>query len=74
MRTTFDAQADAAYITLVPKIEPGSSVRNIEAQGVKGGSVILDLDATGKLLGIEVIGARRLLHATFLAEAEQIDE
>ncbi|KJL27167.1 hypothetical protein RL72_00635 [Microbacterium azadirachtae] len=28
MRTTFDAEADAAYITLVPEIESGRSVRN----------------------------------------------
>ncbi|WP_344780985.1 hypothetical protein [Microbacterium kribbense] len=29
MRTTFDAEADAAYIYLVPEIEPGRAVRNV---------------------------------------------
>ncbi|MCE4027254.1 hypothetical protein LXM50_14865 [Microbacterium sp. Au-Mic1] len=42
MRTTFDAGAYAAYIYLVPEIQPGLSVRTIEAPGVDGGMVVLD--------------------------------
>jgi len=73
MRTTFDAEADAAYIYLVPEIEPGRSVRTLEVPDVNGGMVVLDLDAEGILLGVEVIGARNLLDPMLLADAERID-
>ena len=53
MRTTFDAEADAAYIELVPEIEPGRSVRN-EVVDTAGGTVVLDFDQAGMLLGVEV--------------------
>lgn len=73
MRTTFDADADAAYIHLVPDIEPGRSVRNVEVSIPEGGSVVLDIDRDGILLGVEVLGARGLLDPMFLAGAERID-
>lgn len=41
MRTTFDAEADAAYIHLVSEIEPGRVVRTIEVPDVDGGMVVL---------------------------------
>ena len=73
MRTTFDPEADAAYIYLVPVIEPGRSVRTLEVPDVDGGMVVLDFDAEGILLGVEVIGARNLLDPMLLADAERID-
>lgn len=73
MRTTFDAEADAAYITLAPEIAPGRSVRN-EIVDTAGGTVVLDFDQAGVLLGIEVIGATKLLDGEFLAGAERIDQ
>ncbi|MEU4014877.1 DUF2283 domain-containing protein [Microbacterium sp. NPDC028030] len=73
MRTTFDAEADAAYITLVSEIAPGRSVRN-EIVDTAGGTVVLDFDQAGVLLGIEVIGATKLLDGEFLAGAERIDQ
>ncbi|MDP3952984.1 DUF2283 domain-containing protein [Microbacterium sp.] len=72
MRTTYDAEADAAYITLVPEIEPGRPVRNAEVESA-GGSVVLDFDAAGVLLGVEVLGATRMLDAAILEGAERID-
>lgn len=73
MRTTFDAEVDASYITLVPEIEPGRSVRN-ETVETTGGTVVLDFDQTGVLLGVEVLGATTLLDGAFLAGAERIDQ
>lgn len=72
MRTTFDAEADAAYIQLVPEITPGRSVRN-EIVETAGGTVVLDFDHAGVLLGVEVLGATTLLDGEFLAGAERID-
>ena len=74
MRTTFDADADAAYISLTIGRAEGRSVRNVEVDSGKHGSVVLDFDADGVLLGLEVLGARRLLDGDFLAGAERIDE
>jgi uncharacterized protein YuzE len=73
VHTTFDAEADAAYIYLVPEIAPGRSIRNIEVQ-VSRGSVILDIDPEGILLGVEVLGARGVLDPMLLAGAERIDK
>ena len=73
MRTTFDAEADAAYIQLVPEIAPGRSARNIIIEDVAGGPIVLDFDAEGILLGVEVLGARRLLDGSVLAGAERLD-
>lgn len=73
MRTTFDAEADASYITLVPEIESGRSVRN-EIVETAGGTVVLDFDRAGMLLGVEVLGATKLLDGVFLAGAERIDQ
>lgn len=73
MRTTYDAEADAAHIHLTPKTEPGRSVRNVEIES-NGGSVVLDFDARGVLLGVEVLGATKTLDAGFLETAERIDE
>ncbi|CAD5140673.1 conserved protein of unknown function [Microbacterium sp. Nx66] len=72
MRTTFDAEVDAAYITLVPETESGRSVRN-EVVDIAGGTVVLDFDQSGMLLGLEILGATKLLDGVFLAGAERID-
>ena len=73
MRTTFDAEVDAAYISLAPETAPGRSVRNVEVESA-GGSVVLDFDAEGVLLGVEVLGATRILDREFLDAAERIDQ
>ncbi|MEV7618917.1 DUF2283 domain-containing protein [Microbacterium sp. NPDC089321] len=69
---TFDAEADAAYITLVPAIESGRSARD-EVVETAGGTVVLDFDQAGMLLGVEVLGAMKLLHRELVAGAERID-
>lgn len=64
--STFDSAADAAYWRLGGPVEPGAAVEQVVIER-DGGSVVLDFDAQGRLLGVEVIGARRLLRPTALA-------
>lgn len=73
MRTTYDAEVDAAYIALIPEEAPGNAVRTVEVE-TTGGSVVLDFDDRGVLLGIEVLGAAKVLDESILAGAVRIDE
>lgn len=72
MRATYDAEADAAYIHLVDNGAAGPSVRTPEVD-TPHGSVVLDLNADGMLLGVEVVGARATLQPAFLAQAERLE-
>jgi uncharacterized protein YuzE len=65
MRITHDPAADAAYVYLVDRIEPGESKR----QEVTEGGLVLDYDADGKLLGIEILYAGRLLRPETIESA-----
>jgi uncharacterized protein YuzE len=70
VKLTYDVDADAAFIYLVDSIEAGqvaeSQMCDLE---IREGAVILALDANGHLLGIEILGASRLLSAEVLATA-----
>ncbi|MGO1285432.1 MAG: NUDIX domain-containing protein [Brevibacterium yomogidense] len=66
---TFDAQADAAYFPLVSHIGHGEAVENTVIER-PGGTIILDFDADGRLLGVEVVGARTLLRDSTLEGLE----
>lgn len=67
MKLIYDPEADAASIRLLDSIQAGSIVRSqvcdIELTGC---SVILDFDATDKLIAIELLGASKLLPAGVL--------
>ena len=70
MSITYDREADAAYIYLVPK-ELARRVANTYAcdpQEVKG-QIQLDFDESGQLIGIEVLDASRLLPEEVLVGA-----
>ncbi len=56
MRISYDPTADAAYIRIVDPIEEGASVKQVIVPTDVPGSAqfILDLDAEGSLLGVEV--------------------
>nr|WP_314844543.1 DUF2283 domain-containing protein [uncultured Microbacterium sp.] len=59
----YDPEVDAAYATIGGVIAPGESARQLQVplpDGV-GGEVILDFDRNGHLLGVEILGASRLL-------------
>jgi uncharacterized protein YuzE len=55
----YDAEATAAYLTL----GPGPIVESEEVRP----SVVLDFDANGRIVGIEVLSAREVLHPDLLA-------
>ncbi|UNX53527.1 DUF2283 domain-containing protein [Georgenia sp. TF02-10] len=70
MRITYDRDADAAYISLVQKVEPGEATRQVPFIETPNNEsqVTLDFDVEGHLLGIEVLVASRALTAELLAE------
>jgi uncharacterized protein YuzE len=63
LRIEWDLEADAAYLALT-NIQPGASVENVQMIDRAGSLVgVLDLDARGRVLGIEFLNAtERLPH------------
>ena len=71
---TYDSGADAAYIYLVPYVAPGRASHQVVVEGVPGDSeIVLDFDSEGRILGIEIIGARSCLTQDLLRSAVAID-
>lgn len=71
LMVTYDADANAAYIYLQP---PGTRVAKMypcDPVDV-GGMINLDFDTDGRLVGVEVLGARAKLAPEFLAAVEDI--
>ena len=67
IRVRYDADADAAYFCFADAIHPGEAVLTVPVGGVSiDGIVNLDVDAQGRLLGLEVLNARRLLRPEIL--------
>ena len=74
MRVTYDRSANAAYIYLVPTVDEGQITKTYACDPIEiVGQINLDFDASGQLLGIEVLDADRLLSEELLKEAEIID-
>lgn len=74
MKITYDKEADAAYIYFVDKIEKGGVEQTYlldEFFDLKG-MVNLDLDAQGRLLGLEVLEAKSQLPPEVIAKAEKL--
>lgn len=71
MKLTYDPEADAAYIYVADRIAAGAVEQTYpcEPDGVNG-SVNLDFDASGRLVGIEILGAKAILPAETLSKAE----
>jgi len=58
MRLEYDKDVDAAYIYLVDKIKSGEAEKTIELND----SIILDFNKKGKLLGIEILNASKVMN------------
>jgi uncharacterized protein YuzE len=70
MHIEYDTENDTAYVSLVAHIAEGAAVRQIPVDGVGAeAEVFLDVDASGRLLGIEVIGASGALPAELLEQS-----
>ena len=71
MKITYDRFADAAYIYLVD-IPPAGVAETypLDPNEKLVTGLALDFDKSGKLLGIEVLGAKRRLPEHVLQEAE----
>jgi uncharacterized protein YuzE len=67
LRVTYDPEANAAYIYFVPNIEFGGVARTVPVDGGEHPWMVnLDVDSEGRLLGIEVLDARRLMPRSLL--------
>lgn len=68
---TYDPEANAAYLSIVQNVNSGEAVVQVIVDDPRlRGEVILDLDSSGYLLGVELIGATDLLRFDTLAAAE----
>lgn len=66
MKFEYDKEADAAYIYLEYPIKDGEAKKNIEINE----NIILDFDNNGKLLGIEILDASKVLNQKVLLETQ----
>ena len=64
-RVTHDPQVDASYLALAEGAHRGCPVRHVHA--IDG--VSFDLDASGRIVGIEILDATRLLRPETIARA-----
>ena len=68
MKITYDKEVDAAYVYLVENINDGESERTIQLND----NIILDFDKNGKLLGVEILDASKILSKEVIVQAQQI--
>ena len=64
LKIKLDPSGHTAYICLT-NIQSGMSVKQIKCDGPSGGTIVLDFDVDGHLLGVELIGAQTLLPQEF---------
>ena len=70
LKITYDPECNMAYVYLKYPVEDGESVSREHVHTQKNGEYVLDFDADGRLLGVEVFNASRRLPEKALAEAE----
>jgi len=66
MKFEYDKEVDAGYFYLVDRIADGEAVKTIELEP----NIILDFNKDGKLLGIEVLNASKILKKDVLTKAK----
>jgi uncharacterized protein YuzE len=71
MRITYDADTDDAYVHLTDE-EPAAGRDSVPCDLPEGTSGFVAVDwKDGRIVGLEVLNASRLLHADLLAEADE---
>lgn len=78
VRVTYDREADAAYVYFVDPVqaanlEPKSAYTYVGEPDDVDGMFNLDFDEEGRLIGIEILGARSKLPTYLLDAAERLD-
>lgn len=69
LRVTFDATVNAAYVYLVPDIPFGGAVRTVPVDGGDDPWMVnLDVDADGRIIGMEVLDASHRLPLNLIAD------
>ena len=68
MTVFYDTEADTAHIALLGGIGPGETVRNVQTCD---GQVVLDFNAAGQLIGIELLDLD-MLHPDLAKNAIQM--
>jgi uncharacterized protein YuzE len=68
VRVAYEPQVGVAYVYLVDPARGGGSKR---CETALDGNVVFDLDARGRILGIEILDTSALLREETLAEAER---
>lgn len=69
MNIKYDPLADAAYIQLVEEIGPGGVAKTYLCDPAEvGGMINLDFDSAGRLIGVEVLDASKLMPVELLSE------
>jgi len=70
LRATYDKAADAAYVYFVDDSKRRAVSRTVVCDlETEGSAINLDLDSEGILLGIEIMGASRVLPSEVIADA-----
>ncbi|MFB7936358.1 DUF2283 domain-containing protein [Streptomyces sp. NPDC056049] len=71
MHIAYDQENDTAYVALAARVGDGAAVRQVTVAAPGGAAELnLDFDASGRLLGIEAIGARAALPAALLRDGD----
>jgi uncharacterized protein YuzE len=66
MKFEYDKEVDAAYIYLKHPIKEGEAKKTIELNQ----NIIIDFDSKGKLLGVEILDASKVLNKKELLNAQ----
>ena len=66
MKFEYDKEANSAYIYVDESIDDGEAVKTIELDQ----NIILDFDSKGKLLGVEILDASKVLNEKVLLQAQ----
>lgn len=76
MRITYDPEANAAFIYLKETIAPGGVARTeiCDVETKPETSIILCFDSEGLVVGIEILGATRILPPETLMRAQRLDK
>ncbi len=67
MKLVYDKEADAAYIYIAPSIKRKEVKKTVEINQ----DVYLDYDKNGKILGLEILSASKLINKKTIASAKK---